>query len=83
MEDVESNDAARHRLGPGEPIRETSTAMDEEDVELIYDHTHFQRDKIRRCYFHYYHGRWIIVERGAIIEEFEERALRVWAVLDA
>jgi hypothetical protein len=52
-------------------------------VELVYDHTRFWRDKIRRRYFSYYHERRIIIERGATIEEFDERAPRVWAILDA
>jgi hypothetical protein len=74
MEDVESDDVARNKPGLGEPIKEASTAIDEEDAELVYDHTHFQRDKVRHRYFRYYHGRRIIVERGAIIEEFDECA---------
>jgi hypothetical protein len=41
MEDVKSNDIARDRPVPGEPIREASIATDEEDTELVYDHTHF------------------------------------------
>jgi hypothetical protein len=42
MEDMESDDIARDRPGPGEPIREASTTTDEEDAELVYDHTHFR-----------------------------------------
>ena len=83
MEDVESDDIAKHRLGLGEPIREASTTTNEEDAELVYDHTRFWRDRVKRCYFRYYHEYRIIVERGGIIEEFDERALRVRAVLDA
>jgi hypothetical protein len=83
MEDVENEDAARDKPGPGEQIREANTAMDEEDVELVYDHTRFWRDKVMHCYFCYYHGPSIIVEMGAIIEEFDERASRVHTVLDA
>jgi hypothetical protein len=49
----------------------------------VYDHTRFRRDKVRRRYFRYYHGHMIIVERGAIIKEFNECAPRVWVVLDA
>jgi hypothetical protein len=41
MEDVESDDAARDRPVPSEPIREACTATDEEDAELVYDHTCF------------------------------------------
>jgi hypothetical protein len=51
MEDVESDDAARDRPVPSEPIREATTATDEEDVKLVYDHTHFWRDKVRHRYF--------------------------------
>jgi hypothetical protein len=83
MEDMESDHAAKDRPGPGEPIREVNISTDEEDAELAYDHTHFQRDKIKRCYFHYYRGCRIIIERGATIEEFDEHASRVRAVLDA
>jgi hypothetical protein len=36
-----------------------------------------------RHYFCYYHRPRIIVKMGAIIEEFDERTLRVQAVLDA
>ena len=62
MEDVKSDNATRNKLGPGEPM--PSTTMDEEDAELVYDHTRFWRDKVRHRYFHYYHGCRIIVERG-------------------
>jgi hypothetical protein len=47
MEDVESDDATRDRLVLGKPIREASTAMDGEDAELVYEHTHFWKDKVR------------------------------------
>jgi NACalpha-BTF3-like transcription factor len=60
MEDAESDDTAKDRLVPSELIREANTATDEEDVELVYNHTHFQRDKVRRQYFRYYPGRKII-----------------------
>jgi hypothetical protein len=83
MEDVESDAAAKDRSIPGEPIREASTAIDKEDTEVVYDHTRFRRDKVRRRYFRYYHGRRIIIGRGATIEEFDERAPRAWAMLDA
>jgi hypothetical protein len=83
MEDLESDDAARDRPGPGELIKEANTTTNEEDAELVYDHTRFWRDKDKRRYFHYYHRRKIIVERGAIVEEFDECAPRVRAVLDA
>ena len=83
MEDVKSDDTTRDRRVPGKPIREASIATDEEDVELVFDHTHFWRDKVRPRYFHYYHGRRIIIERGDAIEEFDEHALRERAVLDA
>jgi hypothetical protein len=83
MEDVESDDAARDRLVLVELIREASTPMDEEDAELVYEHTRFRRDKVRCRYFSYYHERKIMIERGATIEEFDERAPRVRVVLDA
>jgi hypothetical protein len=83
MEDMESDDAARDNPSLGEPIREVSTATDKEDAKLVYDHTRFWRDKVRRRYFHYYHGCMIIVERGAMKEEFDECTLRVRTVLDA
>jgi hypothetical protein len=67
----------------GEPIREGSTATDRGHDDLVYDHTHFRRDKVRRRYTCYYHGRRIIIERGVTIEEFDERTLRVRVVLDA
>ena len=74
MEDIENDDFARDRPSPGEPIKEASTATNEEDTEFVYDHTRFRRDKVRRRYFRYYHGRKIIVKKGAIIEDFDERA---------
>ena len=83
MEDTESDDAARDRPVLDELIKETSTATDEEDAELVYDHTRFRRDKVRCRYFRYYHGRRIIIERGAATEDFDERAPRVRAMLDA
>jgi hypothetical protein len=83
LEVMESDDAARDRPILGEPIKEASTSMDEEDVELVYDHSYFRRDKVRCRYFCYYHGRRIIVKMGSTIEEFNECALRVRAMLDA
>jgi hypothetical protein len=83
MEDVGSDNTVRDKPVPGVSIREASTATDEEDVDLVYYHTRFRRDKVKRQYFCYYHGRRIIVERGATIEDFDERASRIRAVLDA
>jgi hypothetical protein len=83
MEDVESADAAKDRSSPSELIREASSTTDKEDAKLVYDHTRFQKDKVRRRYFHYYHRCRIIVERRAIIEEFDECTPRVQAMLDA
>ena len=53
------------------------------DVELVYNDTHFRKDKFRPCYFRFYHGCMIIVERVAIIEEFDKHEPRVRAMLDA
>jgi hypothetical protein len=78
MEDVESDNAARDRPILGEPIREASTTTDEEDAKLVYDHTHFRRDKVRPRYFHYCHVPKIIVERGATIEEFDEHGVQIY-----
>jgi hypothetical protein len=83
MEDVVSDNAVGDRPVPGELIKEASIATDEEDAELEYDHTRFRKDKVKRQYFRYYHGSTIIIEKGAAIEEFDERAPRVRAVLDA
>jgi hypothetical protein len=83
MEDVESDNAARDMPILGELIKEASTTTDEDKAELVYDHTHFRRDKVRHLYFCYYHEHKIIIEKGATIEEFHERALRVRVVLDA
>jgi hypothetical protein len=47
MEDMESDDAARDKPVPREPIREASIATDEEDAKLVYEHTRFRRDKVR------------------------------------
>jgi hypothetical protein len=82
MEDVGSDDTVGDKPVPGTPIREASTAIDEEDADLVYDHTRFRRDKVRQRYFRYYHRCRIIVERGATIEEFYGRAPRIRAVLD-
>jgi hypothetical protein len=46
--DTESDDTAGGRPVPGEPIRKGSTAMDRDDDDFVYDHTHFRRDKVRR-----------------------------------
>jgi hypothetical protein len=83
MEDVESDDAARDGTIPCEPIKEAGTTMDEEDAKLVYDHTCFQRDKVKCRYFRYYYRHKIIIKKGATREEFDEHALRVWATLDA
>jgi hypothetical protein len=80
--DTKNDDTVRGRPVPGEPIRKGSTA-DRDDDDLVYDYTCFRRDKVRRRYTRYYHGRRIIIERGAAIEEFDECAPRVQAVLDA
>ena len=61
----------------------TSTATNEEDKDLVYDRTHFWRDKVRCHYFRYYHEHRVIVERGAVVGEFDQHTPRVWAVLDA
>ena len=83
MEEAASDDTTRDRPVLGEPIRGASTATDEEDEDLVYDRTRFWRDKVRRRYFCYYHGCQIIMEGGVVVEEFDERAPRVRAVLDA
>jgi hypothetical protein len=83
VEDVGSDDTTRDNPVPGKLIREASTTTDEEDSELVYDHTRFHRDKAKCRYFRYYHRRKIIIERGATIEEFNEHAPRVQAMLDA
>jgi hypothetical protein len=80
--DTESDDTVGGRLVPGKLIREGSTAIDRGDYDLVYVHTCFQRDKVKRRYTRYYHGRGIIIERGATIEEFDERASKVRAMLD-
>jgi hypothetical protein len=77
MEDAESDDTARDRVVPGELIKEANTAID----RLV--HTRFWSDKVRRQYFRYYQGCRIIIGKGVTIEEFDERAPRVWALLDA
>jgi hypothetical protein len=59
MEDVGSDDTAKDRPILGASIREASTAMDEEDANLVYDHTRFQRDKVKHRYFRCYHKRSI------------------------
>jgi hypothetical protein len=83
MEDIDGDDDTRDRPVTGEPIREANTTTDEEDSELVYDHTCFRRDKARRRYFRYYHGCRIIIVKGADIEEFDECVSRVRAVQDA
>jgi hypothetical protein len=83
MEDVGSDDIAEGRPVLGTSIREASTATDKEDANLVYDHTRFRRDKVKRRYFCFYHECRIIVERGAAIEEFDGHAPRIQAVLDA
>jgi hypothetical protein len=81
--DTKSDDTVGDRPVPGEPIREGSIATDRDDDDLVYDHTRFRLDKVRRRYTRYYHGHRIIIERGAAIEKFDERGPRVRAVLDA
>ena len=83
MEDMEGDDAARERPIPDGPIWKASTTTDEEDAKLVYDRTYFRKDKVKRWYFHYYHGCRIIIKRGATIEELDECSLRVRVVLDA
>jgi hypothetical protein len=83
IEDVGSDNTVKDRPVPDAPIKEASIATNEEDADLVYDHTRFRRDKVKCRYFRYYHGCKIILERGAAIEEFDERAPRIRAVLDA
>jgi hypothetical protein len=71
---TESDDTIGGGPVPGELIHEGSTATDRDDDDLVYDHTRFRWDKVRHRYTRYYHGRRIIIERGAAIEEFDERA---------
>jgi hypothetical protein len=70
MEDIGSDNTVSDKPILGVSIREASAATDEEDVDLVYYHTRFRRDKVKRQYFCYYHGRRIIVERGATIDGF-------------
>jgi hypothetical protein len=83
MTDAESDNIVGDGPVPGELFKEASITTNEEDAELVYDHSHFRRDKVRRQYFRYYHGRKIIIKKGAAIEEFDECAPSVWAMLDA
>jgi hypothetical protein len=83
MEDVEANDTASTGSDSGRLIRKANNATNMEDEHLVYDWMRFRRDKVWRCYNLYYSGRKVIVEQGATVLVFDDRALRVRAVLSA
>jgi hypothetical protein len=66
--DMGTDDTAGSDSDSKGPIRKASSATDEED-NLIYDF--------------YYQDRRVIVERGVVVLDFDDSALRVRVVLDA
>jgi cation diffusion facilitator CzcD-associated flavoprotein CzcO len=83
MEDVGTDDTVGSGSDSKGLVREASTATNEEDEHLVYDRTRFRKDKIQRCFNLYSSRRRVIIERGVEVAEFDERALRVRAVLEA
>lgn len=63
MEDVEADDAIGSGSNSRGPIREASSATNKKDKNLIYDRTHFRRDKVRCHYNLYYSERRVIIEQ--------------------
>ena len=83
MEDIEIDDIAGSGLNSGRPIREASSTTNDKDENLIYYQEHFRMDKAWHHYNLHYHGHRIIVERGAIMIDFDVWVLKVQMVLDA
>jgi hypothetical protein len=70
-------------LGPEALVADGSSAIDSDDADLVYDHTHFRKYKAYRRFADDYRGRRVAVERGLVVTDFDERALRIRAVLEA
>jgi hypothetical protein len=69
--------------GPEAPVADGSNAIDLDDADLVYDHTRFRKYKAYRRFTDDYRGRRVVVERGLIVTDFDERAPRIRAVLEA
>ena len=83
MEDVGTDGIAGSGSYFGGPIREASSTTDVEDDNLIYDRERFRKNKAQHHYDFYYRDRKVIIKRGVVMSNFDDRALRVRAVLDA
>jgi hypothetical protein len=83
MEDVGADDTAGSGSDSEGPVREASTTIDEEDEHLVYDRTCFKKDMIWHRFNLYYSNPRVIIERRVEVAEFNERARRVRAVLEA
>jgi hypothetical protein len=64
-------------------VADGSSAIDSDDADLVYDQTHFRRYKAYRRFVDNYRGRRVAVERGLVLTNFDERAPRIRAVLEA
>jgi hypothetical protein len=54
-----------------------------DDANFIYDRTRFRKYKAYRQFKDDYRGHRIVVERGLVVTDFDERAMRIRAVLEA
>jgi hypothetical protein len=70
-------------LGPEALVIEGSSATYMDDADLVYDHTHFRKYKAYRRFTDDYKGCRVAVERGLIMTDFDERALRIRVALKA
>ena len=83
MEDVGIDDITGSGPDSRGPIREASITTDAEDDNLIYDQEHFRKNKAWHHYDFYYQDRMVIAEQGVVMSDFDDRAPRVRAILDA
>ena len=83
MEDVETDDTTGSGSNSRGPIKEASSATDAEDDNLIYDRERLRKNKARRRYNFYNRDRRVIIERGVVVSDFDDCALRVRAALNA
>jgi tRNA 2-selenouridine synthase SelU len=64
-------------------VADGSNATDTNDADLVYDHTRFRKYKAYRRFTDDYRGRLVAIERRLVMTDFDERAPRIRAALEA
>jgi hypothetical protein len=68
---------------PEAPMIKGSSAIDQDDADLVYDRTCFRKYKAYQWFKDDYKGSRVAVERGLVVMDFNERAPCIQAVLEA